>query len=123
MSIFEYLPEFYKAQWSAPLFPFKAMIVMALVFIDSILLSAVIQARKNLSGLSYIFLLPGTVFISFSVPLGLDNLAAILVVTATFVKFLDDEHKERVRTQRFTILYMHQIAEFITMQRYMRDWD
>lgn len=122
MSIFEYLPEFYKAQWSAPLFPFKAMIVMALVFIDSILLSAVIQARKNLSGLSYIFLLPGMIFISFSVPLGLDNLAAILVVTATFVKFLEDEHKERVRTQRFTVFYMQQIAEFITMQRYTRGW-
>lgn len=123
MSIFEYAPEFYKAQWSAPLFPFKAMIVMALVFLDSILLSAVIRARKNLSGLSYIFLPPGMLFISFSVPLGLDNLAAILVVTATFVKFLEDEHKERVRTQRFTILYMQQIAEFITMQRYMHDYD
>lgn len=122
MSIFEYAPEFYKTQWSAPLFPFKAMIVMALVFLDSILLSAVIRARKNLSGLSYIFLLPGMIFISFSVPLGLDNLAAILVVTATFVKFLEDEHRRRIETHRFEVFYMSQIAQFITMQRYTRGW-
>lgn len=122
MSIFEYVPEFYKAQWSAQLFPYKVMILVSLVFLNSIMLEAVTRARKNLSQSAYIFLFSGGVFLLVTGPLGIDNVLGIMVITAAFTKFLQDEHRRRIETHRFEVFYMSQIAQFITMQRYTRGW-
>lgn len=123
MSIFEYLPEFYKVQWGDPLFPFRGSIIMALVFLNCIIFDATLRARKNLDGISFIFLPGATLFIAVSFPIGIDFAMGLMAITATFISFLEREAKYRKRDRAFTDLYMQSIAEVVMEARTgQRSW-
>lgn len=117
MSIFEYVPEFYKAQWGAQLFPYKAMLLLSLVFLNSILFEAMIRTRRSLEGAAYLFLPGSVIFVPLSIPLGLDLAFALMSVTGLFLKFVNDERIRRMRKNNFETKYMTDIAMFLVSER------
>lgn len=117
MSIFEYVPEFYKAQWGAQLFPYKAMLVLSLVFLNSILFEAMCRARRSLEGTAYLFLPGCVIFVPLSAPLGLDLAFALMSITGLFLKFVNDERLRRMKRKNFEEKYMTDIAMFLIYER------